>query len=102
MEQIVKLLKANNYSSKELVLLVGDLNINSQENPFRLTLNSYLGEYQQQKKRSSLHYNLNEELEEEAFSEYETFQRMFTANHMVLVDHIFERYREHQVTYGDN
>lgn len=27
---------------------------------------------------------------------------MFSDRHMVLIDHIFERYKEHKVTFGDN
>lgn len=39
-----KHLNANDYKFKDLIMLVGDLNINSRETPFRLTVSSHLKE----------------------------------------------------------
>jgi hypothetical protein len=44
-ERISHLLKQNMYVSDDLVMLVGDLNINSKEEPFKLTQNSHLASY---------------------------------------------------------
>lgn len=48
-EKITFLLEKNQYKNKDLVLLVGDMNINSNEKPFKLTSNSHLGSYKEQK-----------------------------------------------------
>lgn len=48
-EKISSLLERNQYKNKDLVMLVGDMNINSNEQPFKLTSNSHLGSNKQKK-----------------------------------------------------
>jgi hypothetical protein len=109
--RIVQLLKENKYTSKDLVMLVGDLNINSKEAPFRLTMNSYLASYKLEipigKDSNRLRQPLNEESSSksngnESFSEYEIFQKILAQNQIDVIDHVMEKYGEHKVTYGDN
>ena len=48
-EKITSLLEKNQYMNKDLVMLVGDMNINSNEIPFKLTSNSHLGSSKERK-----------------------------------------------------
>jgi endonuclease/exonuclease/phosphatase family metal-dependent hydrolase len=103
-----KHLNVNDYKFKDLILLVGDLNINSKEAPFRLTLSSHLKEAGSKRnvgaeKRKDLRRPLQEEEEElERFEEFKAFQKLFAKKNYDLIDHMVENDSSHPVTFGDN
>lgn len=95
-EKIKANLDCNGCRSEELVLLVGDMNINAREQPFKLEFNSYLS--------TEIPINRMSKGEEEVelFSEYDAFLNIFKEQMLELVDCAYLRYsNKHPITFGD-